>query len=333
MSGRPSRVVFVGNIPYDLTETQLIDIFKEVGPVVSFRLVFDRDTGKPKGYGFCTFQDSETAASAVRNLNNYDVGGRQLRIDFAESDKEDNGPGGPPPPRQQQMDDRRPPMGQQQPMHAPAQLVPPIQQHAPPPAQSSVEDINKTLAAYPPEQMLEVLAQMKVHIQSNPNDVRAMLAEQPQLSYALFQALLVMNVVDPAIMQVCPACEAQSHRDRDREGLLTYRKPTIAQRMLQNQVGAQQMAAPFMQGGIPPHMAQQQQQQQPQFQRQQSPHLGAPPVNLPPANQQMMTPEMLQEQQKQLLLQVLNMTPEQIQLLPPDQREKIHQLRSQILGQ
>ncbi|KAI8847719.1 hypothetical protein BC829DRAFT_395738 [Chytridium lagenaria] len=35
----------------DVAETQLIDIFKEVGPVVSFRLVFDRDSGKPKGFG------------------------------------------------------------------------------------------------------------------------------------------------------------------------------------------------------------------------------------------------------------------------------------------
>jgi cleavage stimulation factor subunit 2 len=50
-----SRNIFVGNIPYDMTETQLIDIFSEVGTVVSFRLMFDRDTGKPKGYGFCTF--------------------------------------------------------------------------------------------------------------------------------------------------------------------------------------------------------------------------------------------------------------------------------------
>ena len=87
-----SKAIFVGNIPYDKTETQMIDILSEVGTVVNFRLVFDRETGKPKGYGFCSYQDHETAASAVRNLNNYDVGGRQLRIDFAEQDKEDNTP-------------------------------------------------------------------------------------------------------------------------------------------------------------------------------------------------------------------------------------------------
>jgi cleavage stimulation factor subunit 2 len=72
--------------------------------------VFDRETGKPRGYGFCEFagirvssplpppaskypwiltffpQDHETALSAVRNLNNVDVGGRPLRIDLADSD-------------------------------------------------------------------------------------------------------------------------------------------------------------------------------------------------------------------------------------------------------
>lgn len=48
---RSLRSVFVGNIPYEATEEQLKDIFSEVGPVVSFRLVYDRETGKPKGYG------------------------------------------------------------------------------------------------------------------------------------------------------------------------------------------------------------------------------------------------------------------------------------------
>jgi len=59
---RSSRCVFVGNIPYDATEEQLIEIFQEVGPVVSFRLVFDRDTGKPKGYGFCEYRDPENSS-------------------------------------------------------------------------------------------------------------------------------------------------------------------------------------------------------------------------------------------------------------------------------
>ncbi|TPX62296.1 hypothetical protein PhCBS80983_g00534 [Powellomyces hirtus] len=285
MSGRPSRVVFVGNIPYDLTETQLIDIFKEVGPVVSFRLVFDRDTGKPKGYGFCTFQDAETAASAVRNLNNYDVGGRQLRIDFAESDKEDPGAGGGPPAggaRQQPVDDRKPPQAQApiQPVVQPA----PTMQQGPPP-QPSTEAINKLLASYPPEQMLEVLAQMKVHIQSSPDQVRTLLTEQPQLSYALFQALLVMNVVEPAIMQRILQSQAGPLQMQQAPQVAPQQMPTSALNLA---------------GGIP-----QLQAQQAQFQRQQTPQMplagmGGPVQmpGMPNLNPQLMTPDMLQEQQK-----------------------------------
>lgn len=48
------------------------------------RIVIDRDTGKPKGYGFCEFYDRATAESAYRNLNGTEVAGRALRIDFAE---------------------------------------------------------------------------------------------------------------------------------------------------------------------------------------------------------------------------------------------------------
>jgi len=51
--------------------------------VFIYRLVYDRETGKPKGYGFCEYQDIETAQSAMRNLNNYDFNGRPLRVGVA----------------------------------------------------------------------------------------------------------------------------------------------------------------------------------------------------------------------------------------------------------
>lgn len=54
---------------------------------LSSRLVIDRETGKPKGYGFCEYKDEETALSARRNLQGYEINGRQLRVDFAENDK------------------------------------------------------------------------------------------------------------------------------------------------------------------------------------------------------------------------------------------------------
>ena len=54
---------------------------------MSFRLVFDRDSGKPKGYGFCEYKDQETALSAMRNLNGHELNGRALRVDNAASEK------------------------------------------------------------------------------------------------------------------------------------------------------------------------------------------------------------------------------------------------------
>lgn len=77
------RVIYVGSIPFDQTEEQILDILRSVGPVVNFRLVFDKDSGKSKGFGFVEYHDAETAASAVRNLNNYQLGSRYLRVDFS----------------------------------------------------------------------------------------------------------------------------------------------------------------------------------------------------------------------------------------------------------
>lgn len=82
-----SRCIFVGNIPYDYDKTTLLDTLQMVGPINSFRIVYDELTGKPKGYGFCEFRDPETAASALRNLKTIDYNGRQLRINRAENDK------------------------------------------------------------------------------------------------------------------------------------------------------------------------------------------------------------------------------------------------------
>lgn len=47
--------------------------------------MIDKETGKPKCYGFCEYKDKETGLSAWRNLQGYEINGRQLRVDFAEN--------------------------------------------------------------------------------------------------------------------------------------------------------------------------------------------------------------------------------------------------------
>ena len=121
----------------DLTETQILDIFNTVGPVVNFRMVFDRETGKPRGYGFLTYPDAEIASSAVRNLNNYDVGGRTLRVDFADAPDES---------------------ADKQGKKSTVSSVP----VAAPASTSSTEAIQATMASMSPSQLLEYLSVLKV---------------------------------------------------------------------------------------------------------------------------------------------------------------------------
>lgn len=163
----------MGNIPYDISEEQLTNVFSEVGNVVQIRLVNERDTGKFKGYGFCEYEDPETAASAVRNLNEVEVGGRALRLDFAEVDP---------------MADSDAPPRPSGPAPVPADVSP-------------TDAITQTIAAMPPNQLLDILTQMKSLAASSPDQARALLSSNPQLAYALFHAMLLMNVVDLGVVQ------------------------------------------------------------------------------------------------------------------------------------
>ncbi|XP_044004678.1 cleavage stimulation factor subunit 2 isoform X2 [Aphidius gifuensis] len=168
------RSVFVGNIPYEATEENLKDIFSEVGPVLSFKLVYDRETGKPKGYGFCEYKDTQTAHSAMRNLNGYEIGGRTLRVDNACTEKS-----------RMEMQSLLQGQNTENPYGEAVQ------------SDKAPEAISKAVASLPPEQMFELMKQMKLCVQNNPNEARQMLLQNPQLAYALLQAQVVMRIVDP----------------------------------------------------------------------------------------------------------------------------------------
>ncbi|RXN26805.1 cleavage stimulation factor subunit 2 isoform X1 [Labeo rohita] len=174
---RSLRSVFVGNIPYEATEEQLKDIFSEVGLVVSFRLVYDRETGKPKGYGFCEYQDQETALSAMRNLNGREFSGRALRVDNAASEK-----------NKEELKS----LGTGAPI-----IESPYGDGCTP--EEAPESISRAVASLPPEQMFELMKQMKLCVQNSPQEARNMLLQNPQLAYALLQAQVVMRIVDPEI--------------------------------------------------------------------------------------------------------------------------------------
>ncbi|QRW13433.1 RNA recognition motif protein [Ceratobasidium sp. AG-Ba] len=320
-----SRVVFVGNVPYDMTEEQLTQVFSSVGPVAGFRLVFDRETGKAKGYGFCEFFDHESAASAVRNLHGTDVGGRSLRIDLADAD----------PALEGKFTSRGEILGERDSHRGPPPRSgggpggsgggpPDIQTIlssipsgvAIPPGSNSLDVITNAIVALGPEKQIELLQQVKSFVTSNSEAARAVLVAHPQLAYACFQTMLMTNVVDPAVLQKMLPGGAQ---------------PPAAQAPIQTPAPVPPPSAP----PVPPPM------------NQYPPNYYAPPPPVNPAYAQYQAPPPVpapapiapppvpalpgvSAQQQAMIQQVLSLTPDQINGLPANERAAIMQLRSQF---
>ena len=90
---QPSKTLFIGNMAFDLTDKELNALFREVKNVVDVRVAIDRRTGQPRGFAHADFVDIESAQTALTELNNKNVNGRFLRVDFSANatyDKRDN---------------------------------------------------------------------------------------------------------------------------------------------------------------------------------------------------------------------------------------------------
>lgn len=77
--------VFVGNLAFSTTEEQLYTAFSELGRIIKVRMVTDLETGKPRGFAFIEFEDPQAALSAIRNMNDYEINGRKIRVNFSNS--------------------------------------------------------------------------------------------------------------------------------------------------------------------------------------------------------------------------------------------------------
>ncbi|POW02385.1 hypothetical protein PSTT_11835 [Puccinia striiformis] len=329
-----TKIVFVGNLPYshsDDLQKQLEQVFATVGPVSNFRIAFEKETGKPRGFGFCEYFDTQTADSAIRNLQGIEIGGRALRLDFADVGNHDTrDAGGRPPPEFWSDHNWLPPdLPRGQPLAA---------------GQSATDQISQTLAAIPPAQLAEITGQMKQLVASAPDQARQLLNANPQLTYALFQAMLMMGVVDASILtrmlapaamqkqqqqqQPIPQAAMPSHQMPVGFGANAYAQQPMRPGGMTQQPSYSTPLAPLPNYGIMPQQAapqpvqpapvipQQQQQQQPQVVQQ-------PQQNATTAAAQ---------QQAQLIQQVLSLTPQQIDALAPEHRATILQIRQQALS-
>ena len=86
--------IYVGNLPYDTSEGALQELFGEYGQVDSVSLIMDRETGRPRGFGFVEMNDDAAARSALEELNGKDFGGRPLTVNEAKPREGGGGGGG-----------------------------------------------------------------------------------------------------------------------------------------------------------------------------------------------------------------------------------------------
>ena len=80
---RMAKKLYVGNLSFQTTETDLGNMFGEIGEVESVRIITDRDTGRSKGFAFVEMADDATAEKAIAQLNGKEVGGRNLTVNEA----------------------------------------------------------------------------------------------------------------------------------------------------------------------------------------------------------------------------------------------------------
>ena len=283
--------------------------------MVNFRLVYDKETGRPKGFGFLEYTDVDAAAAAVRNLNEFELNGRTLRVDYSNDNDKGNrggdfdGPGRAPPPAHFNMNMTGQTNG------APADALPALPSGVQlPPGLSAPDAISQTLAQIDSAQLLDILSQMKTLTQQEPARATALLQQAPQLGYAIFQALLLMRLVSTDVLTSLIQQSAQ------------VPPPAAAP------VQPPPMPMPYGQppAGFPP--------QPPQFGAP-PPGYGAPPAGYAPTppQQQAFQPPPPQAAappaaagQDQMMAQIMALTRDQVMQLDAASRDQIFALRSQM---
>jgi RNA recognition motif-containing protein len=87
------KKLYVGNLPFSVTETELRELFGRHGSVDSVNVITDRETGRPRGFAFVEMSEPSAATDAIRALDGTQLGGRALKVNEAQ-DKQRSGGGG-----------------------------------------------------------------------------------------------------------------------------------------------------------------------------------------------------------------------------------------------
>ena len=239
--------------------------------------------------------------------------GRELRVDFSHVGGKD--PDATPANynnQQQQPPLPIPPNGYQPP---PAGSLPPLPPGVDLPAGLTCPDaISKTLSTLAPAQLLDILSQMKGLVMGDPAKATELLKQAPQLAYALFQALLLMGLVDTSVLASVVEAGSQPAQPQPQQHIPPPRPNPVYH------PPPPQAYPPYQQTQAPMHVPTPPAYHQPY----QAPPIHQPP---PPPPQQQAQPS-----QEELLKQVMAMTQQQIDQLGPVERGQIMALRASMMG-
>ena len=89
-----SMKLYVGNLSFDTTQQDLEKLFAEIGTVTSTNIIEDRETGRPRGFGFVEMSSKEEGQNAITQLNGKEFDGRQLKVNEAKPQENRGGGGG-----------------------------------------------------------------------------------------------------------------------------------------------------------------------------------------------------------------------------------------------
>ncbi|KAI4142295.1 MAG: hypothetical protein L6R39_004991 [Caloplaca ligustica] len=321
---KESKNVFIGNIPYQLSEEAVVEIASTCGQVVSFRLVSDPETGRPRGYGFCEYTDKDAAASAIRNLDGYQVMGRELKVAYSHQGPKDDSSNDASRNNQQSSSQQQ---QQQQQLNGQLQSsntgLPPLPPGVDlPPGMDCPDAISRTINLLPTEQLLDILSQMKGLATTDPAKAMELLRQAPQLSFAIFQAMLLMGLVDASVLASVVEQAAQA-----------------PQAQVPPQAAPPQNSIPPSRG--PPPQAYHPPPPPPQQQYGQyglPGHVPTPPVQHqpyqpPPMPQQPPPPQQMGIDKDSVIKQVLAMPQHEIDALPQVARDQIMAVKNQFAAQ
>ncbi|KAJ2156063.1 hypothetical protein GGF46_005438 [Coemansia sp. RSA 552] len=301
-----SSIVFIGNVAYGTTEEQLRRTLELAGPVVDIQLIFDPITGRAKGFGFCQYADRNIAASAIKNLNDTLVDGRNIKIGYADRGRVRRYLG---------TDGTSLSGGNGGTMSTRAAMIESDTPITPQPKSIEPEQVSMLVGGLDDGQMRDLIGQFRSFASVNMTKAREELLKNPALAHALLVSLEALNAVDPGTL------------DRIRNGFTGDEQEMMAGTGPRNSIPPAGLRPPLPPPPpLPSYGDRSPYQDLPSYHSDVQP-VSAPPGPAPPSTGPSSVAEM---DNTEVLKQLLSLTDEQLAQLPEDHRKQIMDLRQQL---